>query len=417
MEVKDPYSGKFYTYFDRFLTVLLRRRWLVMVSVVSLFFLSLFVMGRLPQNFFPSLDKPYFRADIILPDGYNIRATEQAITEMEQWLKKQSEIKKISTTMGGTPPRYYLASSAIALTPNFGNILVELYDKEDTEEAEDRFNSYVQASYPDVWVRSSLFKLSPVPDASIEFGFIGENVDTLAMLTAKAESIMWATPEAMNIRNSWGNRIPTWEPIYSQVRGQRIGISRSEMAKGLTVATNGYRLGEYREGDQFMPILLKDVNINNYNLPNMQTLPLFSPRGGLYSVEQATRGFNFDFRKGVIKRYNRQRVMKAQCDSRRGVNTIDLYNSLYDKITQSIDLPQGYTFKVFGEQESQAESNDALAENFPLTMILIFVTLLVLFGNYRDPVMILLMIPLIFIGVVFGLVITGKVFNFFALLG
>ena len=48
---------------------------------------------------------------------------------------------------------------------------------------------------------------------------------------------------------------------------------------------------------------------------------------------------------------------------------------------------------------------------------LIFIVLLLLFRNYREPVIILLMIPLIFIGVVLGLAVTGKVFNFFSLLG
>ena len=45
------------------------------------------------------------------------------------------------------------------------------------------------------------------------------------------------------------------------------------------------------------------------------------------------------------------------------------------------------------------------------------IVLLLLFRNYREPVVILLMIPLIFIGVVLGLAVTGKVFNFFSLLG
>lgn len=413
----DARESRFDTFVNSLLDMLLHRRWLVLISVVVLFLASLQVMSLLPQNFFPSLDKPYFRADVILPEGYNIRSTERVMIYMEKWLQSQEEVKNVSITMGGTPPRYYLASSAVSLMPNFGNVLVELHDKDDTEEVESRFNSYVTDHFPDVWLRSSLFKLSPVPDASIEFGFIGESVDTLLTLTEKAESIMWHTSGATNIRNSWGNRIPTWEPLYSQMRGQRIALSRSDLAKGLTVATSGYKLGDYREGDQFLPILMMDDNIDNYNLTNMQTLPLFSTSGKPYSVEQVVSDFDFGFKHGVIKRYNRQRVMKAQCDPKRGVNTKELYSYLNQAIQSSISIPQGYLFKVFGEQESEVESNEALAKFFPLTMILIFITLLLLFGNYRDPLLILLMIPLIFIGVVIGLAVTGKIFNFFALLG
>ena len=413
----DPYDTKFYRAFDRLLAALLRWRWGVVAGVVALFAAALAVMGLMPQNFFPSLDKPYFRADVLLPEGYNIRDTERNLRTMEEWLHAQPEVKTVSVTMGSTPPRYYLASSSVSLRPNFGNILVELHDKEQTEAVEARFNAYVRAMCPDVWLRSSLFKLSPVPDAAIEFGFIGDDIDTLRRLTQAAEEIMWRTAGTVNIRNSWGNRVPTWLPLYSQMKGQRIGVTRSQMAQGITIATQGYRLGEYREGDQFMPILLKDENIDTYNLTNLQALPIFTPAGKVYSIEQATDGFRFEYRVGVVKRYNRQRVMKAQCDPGRGVNTMRLYAALRDSVLRGVVLPEGYSMKVFGEQESQQESNSALARYMPLTMVLIFIVLLLLFRNYREPTVILLMIPLIFIGVVLGLAVTGKVFNFFSLLG
>ena len=413
----DPYDTKFYRTFDRILAALLRWRWGVVAGVAALFAAALAVMGLMPQNFFPSLDKPYFRADVLLPEGYNIRDTERNLRTMEEWLHAQPEVKTVSVTMGSTPPRYYLASSSVSLRPNFGNILVELHDKGQTEAVEARFNAYVRAMCPDVWLRSSLFKLSPVPDAAIEFGFIGDDIDTLRRLTQAAEEIMWRTPGTVNIRNSWGNRVPTWLPLYSQMKGQRIGVTRSQMAQGITIATQGYRLGEYREGDQFMPILLKDENIDTYNLTNLQALPIFTPAGKVYSIEQATDGFRFEYRGGVVKRYNRQRVMKAQCDPGRGVNTMQLYATLRDSVLRGVVLPEGYSMKVFGEQESQQESNSALARYMPLTMVLIFIVLLLLFRNYREPAVILLMIPLIFIGVVLGLAVTGKVFNFFSLLG
>ena len=73
--------------------------------------------------------------------------------------------------------------------------------------------------------------------------------------------------------------------------------------------------------------------------------------------------------------------------------------------------------KIKGESDSQSESNAALAENMPLTFILIFITLLFLFKGYKKPIIILSMIPLIIIGVVFGLLSAGKMFDFFCILG
>ena len=420
LNVPTPRGGgalRFERMFDGVLMAMLRHRWLTIVTAVVLFVGSLWVMGAMPQNFFPSLDKPYFRADVILPEGHNIRQTESVMLEMSDWLLAQPEVKHVSVTAGGTPPRYYLASSSVAARPNFGNMLVELHSKRQTAEVELRFEEYVAENYPDVWLRASLFALSPVPDATIELGFIGDNIDTLVRLSSAVEQIMRENPLCDNVRNSWGNRRPAWLPSYSQMKGQRIGVSRNRMAEGITIATEGYTLGEYRRGDQFMPILLKDENIDNYNLTNLQALPVFSSSGRVYSVEQTVDGFDFGFDIGVIKRYNRQRVMKAQCDPAFGVNATRLFNDLRTEVEQMVALPEEYTFKVFGEQEKQAESNAALGRYLPLTLLLIFAVLLLLFRNYRDPIVILVMIPLIFVGVVLGLAIFGKSFNFFSLLG
>lgn len=88
----------------------------------------------------------------------------------------------------------------------------------------------MRENYPDVLARSSLFKLSPAVEAAIEIGFIGSNIDTLVKLTTQAQEIMRGIPAVGDIRNSWGNPVPVWTPVYSQEKGPRMGISRSAMA-------------------------------------------------------------------------------------------------------------------------------------------------------------------------------------------
>mgnify|MGYP003298750033 CR=1 FL=1 len=84
---------------------------------------------------------------------------------------------------------------------------------------------------------------------------------------------------------------------------------------------------------------------------------------------------------------------------------------------QRIGTGKGYALEIFGEQESMDESNDALLSQVPLALILIFIILLLLFGNYRDPIAVMITIPLIFVGVVVGLLLSGRMFDFFSLLG
>lgn len=413
---KDPYDTKFYNGFAKALRSLIRYKVITITGVVILFIVSLVIMGMMPQNFFPNMDKPYFRADCFLPEGYSIRESEKMLSGIEGYLMQQEEVVNVSTTLGGSPLRYYLASTSFGPKPNFGNILIEVKDKTYTAAVEARLNRYVSENYPNLLIRSSLFKLSPAVEAAIEIGFIGENTDTLKSLTEQAMLIMQACPMVTDIRNSWGNMVPVWEPVYSQERGQRLGITRQAVAYALKVATNGLPLGDYREKDLFMPILLKEDNYEAGNLDNMRTLPVFSATGSAVPLAQVVDRFDLNYNYNVIKRYNRERVMMAQCDPKRGANTKQAFQKVWQDV-QKIEIPAGYRMKFFGEDESQVESNEALAANMPLTFILMFVVLLLLFRSYRKPIVILLMVPLIFIGVVFGLLILGRMFDFFALLG
>ena len=415
---KDPYDKPFYHKFEKILSVLIRRKIVTLGSMIVLFVVSLVVMGMMPQNFFPSLDKPYFRADVFYPDGYGVNDVAREMEKVEAHLLKLPEVKKVSITFGSTPLRYYLASTSVGPKPNFANVLVELNDSKYTKEYEEKFDVYMKANFPNAITRTSLFKLSPAVDAAIEIGFIGPNVDTLVALTNQALEIMHRNPDLINIRNSWGNKIPIWKPIYSPERAQPLGVSRQGMAQSIQIGTNGMTLGEFRQGDQVLPILLKGNSVaDSFRINDLRTLPVFGNGPETTSLEQVVSEFDFRYRFSNVKDYNRQLVMMAQCDPRRGVNAIAAFNQIWSQVQKEIKIPEGYTLKYFGEQESQVESNEALAKNLPLTFFLMFTTLLLLFKTYRKPTVILLMLPLIFIGIVLGLLLLGKSFDFFAILG
>ena len=415
---KDPYDKPFYHKFEKILSVLIRRKIVTLGSMIVLFVVSLVVMGMMPQNFFPSLDKPYFRADVFYPDGYGVNDVAREMKKVEAHLLKLPEVKKVSITFGSTPLRYYLASTSVGPKPNFANVLVELNDSKYTKEYEEKFDVYMKANFPNAITRTSLFKLSPAVDAAIEIGFIGPNVDTLVALTNQALEIMHRNPDLINIRNSWGNKIPIWKPIYSPERAQPLGVSRQGMAQSIQIGTNGMTLGEFRQGDQVLPILLKGNSVaDSFRINDLRTLPVFGNGPETTSLEQVVSEFDFRYRFSNVKDYNRQLVMMAQCDPRRGVNAIAAFNQIWSQVQKEIKIPEGYTLKYFGEQESQVESNEALAKNLPLTFFLMFTTLLLLFKTYRKSTVILLMLPLIFIGIVLGLLLLGKSFDFFAILG
>lgn len=418
-ESKDPYDTKLYHKFESVLGRLIKRRYVTISTVVATLFLSLFVMSIMPQSFFPIMSKPYFRADLIFPEGYSIYDVETNVKKIEEeYLSKNENIKSYSFTLGGSPVRYYLASSSIGPKPNFANVLIETQDPEDAQAEEGKFYDYMVANYPNILTRSALFALSPVPDAAIEIGFIGDNVDTLVALTQRAQEIARNYDQVMEVRNSWGNKVPVWKPLYSQEKGLRLGITRQQVAYSLRSATNGVPLGEYREGDVFMPILLKDADKDSISLNDIKTLPVYSAKGRSVKVEQVIDDFSLDYEFNVVRRFNRESCMLMQCEPKRGANTMAAFSHLWKEVQEKIQVPEGYKMTYFGEQSEQDKGNKAIAANIPLMFGLIYVTLLFLFPKYyRKPVLIMAMLPLIFIGVVLGLLVFGKSLDFFAMLG
>ncbi len=418
-ESKDPYDTKLYHKFESVLGRLIKRRYVTISTVVATLFLSLFVMSIMPQSFFPIMSKPYFRADLIFPEGYSIYDVETNVKKIEEeYLSKNENIKSYSFTLGGSPVRYYLASSSIGPKPNFANVLIETQDPEDAQAEEGKFYDYMVANYPNILTRSALFALSPVPDAAIEIGFIGDNVDTLVALTQRAQEIARNYDQVMEVRNSWGNKVPVWKPLYSQEKGLRLGITRQQVAYSLRSATNGVPLGEYREGDVFMPILLKDADKDSISLNDIKTLPVYSAKGRSVKVEQVIDDFSLDYEFNVVRRFNREPCMLMQCEPKRGANTMAAFSHLWKEVQEKIQVPEGYKMTYFGEQSEQDKGNKAIAANIPLMFGLIYVTLLFLFPKYyRKPVLIMAMLPLIFIGVVLGLLVLGKSLDFFAMLG
>ena len=404
-------------WFRPIVAMLIRFRWVVVAVVVALFGLSIISFGQMPQNFFPQLSKPMFRADVILPAGYDIATTDDCLCRITEWLHTQPEVKQVSSTAGATPPRYYLASSSYASQPNYGNLLIALRTPEECEVVEQRLGEWVTRTMPDVWLRSSLFRLSPQPDATIEFGFMGDNIDTLSSLTERSMALMQGVKGVTNIRCSWGNRVPVYHPRYSQLKAQRIGVDRIAMMQSLQMATQGMTIGSIRQRDLQLPIRLHTDIIRWGDVEALSTMPVFSARGNAYSIEQATSGYDFGFRLPTIKRIDGFRLMKAQCDPEAGVNTIALLNELQDVIMQNITLPEGYSLRLYGEEESREESNSALTSQLPLTLMLILLLLVLLMGNYREPLVILFTLPLIIIGVVVALLVAGRAFDFFSLLG
>lgn len=95
-------------------------------------------------------------------------------------------------------------------------------------------------------------------------------------------------------------------------------------------------------------------------------------------------------------RYNGQRSLRIvlACP---GVETEQARLAIASRIEQ-IELPEGYTLDWQGEKIASTKSMKYLFKNFPLAIILMIAILIMLFKDYRKPIIIFCSIPLVFVG-------------------
>ena len=74
------------------------------------------------------------------------------MSDIEAYLLEQDEVVNVSVTIGGSPLRYYLASTSFGPKANFGNLLIEVKKKEQSPVVEERLNTYVRENYPDMLI-------------------------------------------------------------------------------------------------------------------------------------------------------------------------------------------------------------------------------------------------------------------------
>ena len=413
---KDPFDTPFYHKLTGFIEGIIAKKYLTLGIVFGLFFLSMIMFKHVKQDFFPPINKPMFKLDYFLPEGADLKAVKADVEKMEKFLLAREDVTQVSVTLGASPLRYYLASVSWSPRPNLANLLVETTDYKAADSLMVTFRNWVLENFPDALAIAYKFKVSPAPDAIIEATFDGPDPEVLRSLAEKAKAIMREDTLSINIRDSWGVKTMTIEPAYNQNKGRIANVTRTEMARALQRLTDGQTIGQYREDNWVMPILLKASNRNDYNYGNLGSLPILNSQGKLIPLEQVTDSIYLDFENYVIRKYNRQYSIAAQCDPVLGVGNAELEAYLIPKISQ-IPLPQGYRLWWDGIKYTQEMTNEAIGGKLPIAVLLIISILMVLYAEWRTVLMIFFMIPLIMLGIVPAFLLSGLFFNFFALLG
>lgn len=411
----DPYAGKFYQKFRHFVKYSLRHKTMILSVTVLMFFSSVFVFKYVKQLFMPNLEYNQFIVEYWLPEGSDIETVESDLNDLEAYLLKQEDVLNVTTSLGSTPARYTLVRPFNNSHANYGELVIDTKDYETTVRFGAELQEFLDENYS--WARARVRYYSPISTESmIEAKFSGPDPKILRELSEKAEKIMEEEPTAVKVTNNWKNQVKVWNPRFSQAQSRVTGINRSDVSNALACATNGLAIGVFRKADDILPIYLKTTVEKDKYVESLENTPVWGAKPQSIPLRQVVSDIDIEFEDPVIKRYDRRRAIKAQCDPAPGYNAPDVFNKVHEKI-EAIPLPEGYDLEWLGEHKNSADANENIAKFLPLAFLLMVIIIMMLFNNFRQPIIILTILPLAFIGVSYGLWLTGKPFGFMAVLG
>jgi multidrug efflux pump subunit AcrB len=220
------------------------------------------------------------------------------------------------------------------------------------------------------------------------------------------------------LQTDWRERVPKVVADYNQERARWSGISRDNIARATKRAYDGFPVGQYREQDKLLPILLRSTPEERAQfagaIPSLQVHPSLS--SDTVPLSQVTSDIEVEWDDPIIWRRDRRRTVTVQARTADGVPASLLMEDVRP-VLEAIKLPPGYMFEWGGEYESARDSQRSLVPGVVPAAVVVAIVVVALFNAYRPPLIILLLVPFAMIGVTIGLLVTGQPFGFLALLG
>jgi multidrug efflux pump subunit AcrB len=417
----DPYASPFYERFRKLLAFAIDKRMLTLASVVGLLVLSLSGFGLVPKMYFPDSSRTQFMIDYWLPQGSRIQQVSEDLRGMEDEILQQEGVTAVSTFIGSGPPRFYLPVDPEDSYASYGQVIVNTGTLEDVDRLMAHIYSWAQENRSQALVRVRKYGVGAFDDWKLEARFSGPaeaDPEVLRDIAAQGLAILEASPYTLESRSDWREKVRKLVPEYNQERGRWAGVTRDDLASATKRSYDGIPVGQYREGDDLIPIVVRNPQAERKyaaaELDVVQVVPSLSTSS--VPVSQVIDAIGIEWEEQLIWRWDRRRAITVQASPAAGVTATALRDSVLADF-EAIELPPGYTMEWDGEYDSSKESQEALIPGIVPTVVIMTFIIVVLFNAFRPPIIIFAVIPFVAIGITFGLLVTQVPFGFIALLG
>jgi multidrug efflux pump subunit AcrB len=414
---KHEDGGKVMGKFRRLLIFSMRHPKTTLAITFGLFGLSLALLPLVPNQFFPSSDRPELIVDMNLTQGSSIYATDTAAKKLDAILKDDTDIDHWSSYVGQGAIRFYLPLDVQLQNDFFTETVIVTKSLEARERVHKRLETTLKGQFPETVSRIYPLELGPPVGWPVQYRVSGYDPVKVREYGYKVAQAMGESPDVQKVNFNWMEPVRKLRIKVNQDQARILGMSSATVAQSIYAVISGITATQVRDDIYLVDVVVRSQDTERMSLDTIRGLEVPLPNGKSVPLTELA-SVDYEQALPLIWRRDRLPTLTVQGDVTQGVMPATAVDHLKNKIEEiRKELPPGYKIVDGGSVEESAKSQASVAAVFPLMFILMMTVLMIQMQNFSHLFLVMSVAPLGVIGVVAGLLITGQPMGFVALLG
>ncbi|MBV7416955.1 efflux RND transporter permease subunit [Comamonas sp. CMM03] len=417
----EVFDSPFYNRFRKTVYWCVEHRWLTIGATALVFALGIVGMTRVQQQFFPDSNRPEILVDAWFPEGTAYAANEAVVKRMEQRFMQLQGVESVTVWVGSGVPRFYLPLDQVFPQTNVSQFIVLAKDLKLRDRLMQEFPALLAQEFPEARGRVKLLPSGPPVPYPVQFRVIGTDPVQLRHYADAVKDVMHANADMRGVNDNWNESVKVMRLEVDQDKARALGVSSQSIAQAAKIWFSGSTIGQYREGDKLIDILLRVPEHERDAISDVANAYLPTASGKSIPLTQIAKPA-MAWEPGVLWREGRNYAITVQGDVREGLQGATVTNALLPELRklEAQWHAQGaldYRIEVAGAVEESSKGSSSIAAGVPVMLFLTFTLLMLQLHSFSRAMLVFLTGPLGIAGVAAALLLLNRPFGFVALLG
>jgi HAE1 family hydrophobic/amphiphilic exporter-1 len=407
------------------------RPWLTLIGAGTLILLSLLLFPLLGVAFFPRTDPGQFTINLKAPTGTRLEVTEQYVAKVEDLIRQvvgKHDFKMVVSNIGIVPD--FTALYTTNQGPYTATVQVELNADHQRSSFEHMANTRtaIASRLPEL---RTFFQTGSMVDAVLNLG-IPAPIDVQVSSPQLARGYATAQDLARRIRalSDVGEvyipqdmNYPALRLDVDRIHAAELGLSQKDVVDNVITALNSnamvspnYWVDPKSGNAYFLTVQYPEKGGGAIqNFLDLRSIPLRSPKLAQPTTLDAVAKLNYLQTATEVDHDQIQRVSDIYVTPQ-GEDLGKLSGEI-DHVLAGMKLAGGVRVELRGMVEGMRSSFRSFGIGLTLSVALLYLILVAQFRSFKDPVLVMIAVPLGLIGVILTLVLTGTTLNVMSLMG